>query len=248
MILVPHGQPPTLFTFSGLAAAGVPHATTTRHFPGLQPWSESPHRFTPAAVEALAPAGLDLSGAAWARQVHGADVAVVSAPGFAGRADALVTTRPAMPLAIFTADCLALVLVDPRARVLAAVHAGWRGTVGGAGPAALAAAREAGARPDRLRVAISPSIGPCCYEVDEPVIARLASAHPAQWERWVRPARPGHFMLDLWTANEELLGQAGVRPAAIENPRLCTACHADLLYSYRKGNHGRLLTVAALPA
>ena len=54
-------------------------------------------------------------------------------------------------------------------------------------------------------------------------------------------------MLDLWTANEALLAEAGVDPAQIENPRVCTACHLDLLYSYRKGNRGRLVTVAALP-
>ena len=59
--------------------------------------------------------------------------------------------------------------------------------------------------------------------------------------------RDGHVMLDLWAANEALLGEAGVEPAQIENPRLCTACHPDLLYSYRKGNRGRLVTVAALP-
>jgi len=54
-------------------------------------------------------------------------------------------------------------------------------------------------------------------------------------------------MLDLWRANEDLLAEAGVDPRAIENPRLCTACHPELLYSYRKGNRGRLVTVAALP-
>ena len=55
-------------------------------------------------------------------------------------------------------------------------------------------------------------------------------------------------MLDLWAANEALLVEAGVPPEAIENPRLCTACHPELLYSYRRGNRGRLATVAALPA
>jgi copper oxidase (laccase) domain-containing protein len=54
-------------------------------------------------------------------------------------------------------------------------------------------------------------------------------------------------MLDLWSANEALLAEAGVVPEAIENPRLCTACHPDLLYSYRRGNRGRLVTLAALP-
>jgi hypothetical protein len=54
-------------------------------------------------------------------------------------------------------------------------------------------------------------------------------------------------MLDLWTANEDLLADAGVERARIENPRVCTACHPELLYSYRNGNRGRLVTVAALP-
>jgi copper oxidase (laccase) domain-containing protein len=54
-------------------------------------------------------------------------------------------------------------------------------------------------------------------------------------------------MLDLWAANEAQLAEAGVEPGQIENPRLCTACHTDLLYSYRKGHRGRLITVAALP-
>ena len=57
----------------------------------------------------------------------------------------------------------------------------------------------------------------------------------------------GRVMLDLWRANEELLAEAGVDPRGIENPRLCTACHPELLYSYRKGNRGRLVTLAALP-
>ena len=113
--------------------------------------------------------------------------------------------------------------------------------------AAVLAAERHGARPRRLAAAVSPSIGPCCYEVDDPVIAPLASAYPAQWEQWFAPARPGRLMLDLWRANETLLAEAGVDPARVENPRLCTACHPDLLYSYRRGVSGRLVTVAALP-
>jgi YfiH family protein len=245
--LAPHGQPVVYFTFPALAALGLPHATTSRHFPGLQPRSETPGAFAAEAVSALAPSGVELSRAAWARQVHGADVLRVGAPGFAGRADALLTTEPGVPLAIFTADCLALVLYDAGARVLAAVHAGWRGTVRGAHRAAVQAARDAGARVERLHVAVSPSIGPCCYEVDEPVIEQCSAAYPTRWERWVRAVRPGHWMLDLWQANEDLLADAGVPTSSIENPRLCTACHPDLLFSYRKANHGRLLTVAALP-
>jgi hypothetical protein len=112
---------------------------------------------------------------------------------------------------------------------------------------AVAALRELGARPERLRVTIAPSIGPCCYEVDEPVMRALSAALPDRWERWITPVRAGHVMLDLWKANEDLLARAGVDPERIEHPRICTACHRDVLYSYRKGDRGRLVTVAALP-
>jgi hypothetical protein len=83
--------------------------------------------------------------------------------------------------------------------------------------------------------------------VDEPVIARFRDAYPRDWEPWVRPGRTEHWMLDLWTANEDLLVGAGVAREAVENTRLCTACRPELFYSYRKGHRGRLITVAALP-
>jgi YfiH family protein len=203
--------------------------------------------FRPETAQALVPAGLDLGRVAWARQVHGAGVARVATSGFAGVADVLVTAEPRVALAIFTADCLAVALYDPAARALALAHVGWRGTVGGATQAAVSALAGLGARAERLRGAIGPSIGPCCYEVDEPVIAAFSDAYPGTWERWVTPRRPGHWMLDLWRANEELLAGSGIGADRVDNPRLCTACHPELLYSYRRGIHGRLATLAALP-
>ena len=146
----------------------------------------------------------------------------VAGGGFAGVADGLVTTARGVPLAIFTADCLAIVLYDPAVPALGAVHVGWRGTVQGAAQAAVVALEALGARARHLHAAIAPSIGPCFYEVDEPVIGPLSAA------------------------NETLLARAGLDPGRIENPRRCTACTEDL-YSYRKGNRGRLATVAALP-
>ena len=205
--------------------------------------------FSSPAAELLEGAGLQMGRVAWARQVHGSEVARVDGEGgFAGPVDALVTTVPRLPLAIFTADCLAIILVDLEAPALAVAHVGWRGTARGAAPAAVAAVVGAGARPERLQAVISPSIGPCCYEVDAPVIDALAAAYPLHWRSWVTPAaRAGHFMLDLWAANTTLLTSAGLDPARIDNPRVCTACRLDTFYSYRKGNRGRLATVAALP-
>jgi len=246
--LVPRGEPPVYFAFSGLAALGLPHATTTRHFPGVTAPSPEGAPFDRQAGQVLAGAGLDVGRAAYARQVHGA--ATLRAPtggGWAGAGDVLTTTERGVPLAIFTADCLAITLWDSIARVLTVAHVGWRGTVRGATGAAVRAAVEAGARAGHLHAAIGPSIGPCCYEVDEPVLREFGGAFDRRARAWFRPARDGHAMLDLWAANEALLTEAGVDPAQIENPRLCTACHLELLYSYRRGHRGRLVTVAALP-
>lgn len=231
------------FTFPSLTAAGVPHATTTRHCPGIAAWSDAPSPFASEAAVTLASAGLDLERVAWARQVHGAGVARVGKDGgFAGAADVLVTTERGVPLAIFTADCLAIVLCAPEGLALA--HVGWRGTVQGAAQAAVGAITGLGRRPSEITAAIAPSIGACCYEVDEPVAERFEAAYPGRWPRWTQALGRGRYMLDLWTANEELLREAGV--ARIENARVCTACRQDLLYSYRKGNRGRLVTLAAL--
>jgi YfiH family protein len=205
--------------------------------------------FNDGATEILSGVGIDYAKLAWARQVHGNDVARVGANGgrFPDGVDVLVTDKPGVGLAIFTADCLALTLVDQDAGALVVAHAGWRGTARDVPGVAVNAIREHGGRPERVRATIAPSIGPCCYEVDEPVTRELSAAFPELWQRWVTPARPGHVMLDLWAANEDLLAHAGVDPARIENARMCTACHRDVLYSYRKGDRGRLVTVAALP-
>jgi len=243
--LIARGAPPVYFTVEELAAVGVAHAMTTRHCPGIASWSEVPSPFSGEAARALAPAGLDLARVAWARQVHGAGVARVGERGgFVGEADVLVTTAPGVPLAVFTADCLAVVLHAPGA--LAVAHVGWRGTVAGAAQAAVAALVGLGRKASEVTAAIAPSIGPCCYEVDGPVTRRFEAAYPGRWPLWARPTGAGRFMLDLWTANDTLLREAGVRASRIANGRLCTACRPDLLYSYRKGQHGRLVTLAAL--
>jgi len=205
--------------------------------------------FNDGAADVLASVGLDVRRLAWTKQVHGNTVAYVEAHGgpFADGADVLVTRERGVGLAIFTADCLALTLYDETAGALATAHAGWRGTARDVAGVSVAALCALGAHPGRLRVTIAPSIGPCCYEVDEPVTRELSMAFPALWERWVRPSRPGHVMLDLWRANEDLLARAGVDPRRIDNARACTACQRDVFYSYRKGDPGRLVTVGAVP-
>ena len=244
---------PPYLTSVLLERAGLPHLFTTRHFPGVASTADGGEPFTTEARPLLS--GRGLAGApAYARQLHGAEVLVAEREGRLGEADALLTERVGLPLAIFTADCLPLILYDPAGRRLAAVHAGWRGTVQSVARAAVDRLVEAGSPADGLVVAIGPSIGPCCYEVDGPVIERLSAAFPGGWERWTIPAGPGKWMLDLWQANEDQLAAADVDRAMIDNPRLCTACNVDRFYSYRRegssrrGRVGRLVALAAIPA
>jgi YfiH family protein len=242
-----HGDPPRFLTSPLLEESGLPHLFTTRHFPGVARATEPRPPFGPDAQPILVPRGLG-GAAAFARQVHGAAVLRVDGPGRAGHGDALLTARGGLPLAISTADCLPIVLHDPRGRRLAAVHAGWRGTVQAVARAAVDAVVAAGSAPADLVVAIGPSIGPCCYEVDAPVIERLEAAFPGGWSEWATPKGPGKWMLDLWQANLDQLHAAGVRLERVDLLRLCTGCRPDLLFSYRREKGaGRLVTVAALP-
>ena len=246
---------PSYLTSALLGAAGLPHLFTTRHFPGERAPENPAAPFGTAAAQTVAArAGLDGAGAAFLKQVHGADVRRVRQAGLAGTGDALLSDEPGRPLAIFSADCLPVVLYDRAAPRLAVAHAGWRGTVQAVARAAVQAMIDAGSRPEALVAAIGPSIGPCCYEVDRPVIDRLAAAFPGRWGEWVTPKGPdahgeARWMLDLWKANEDQLVSAGITPDRIDNLRLCTSCRVDLLFSYRRGGgRGRLITAAAIPS
>ena len=241
-------EEPLYLTSALLTAAGLPHLFSTRHFPGVRAWRDPRGPFDRSALDAFATSGLPGDGIAFARQVHGAAAVMVSEAGSAGEADVLVTDRPALRIAIFTADCVPVVVFDRRHRRLAMAHAGWRGTVQSAARVAADALVKRGSPPEALVAAIGPSIGPCCYEVDRPVIDRLETSHPRMWRSWVTATGPGKWMLDLWRANEDQLIEAGLAAARIDNPRLCTACRADLFFSYRRGRgEGRLVTLAAVP-
>jgi hypothetical protein len=242
-----HDDPVRFLTSPLLEEHGLPHLFTTRHFPGVARPTESRPPFGPAARPLLTAHGL-ADDPAYARQVHGATVLRAERHGLAGHADALTTARPGLPLCVSTADCLPVLLYDAHAGRLAAVHAGWRGTVQSVTRAAVLTLVEAGSAAADLVVAIGPSIGPCCYEVDAPVIARLEAAFSGGWEAWATPKGPGKWMLDLWGANRDQLIAAGVRPERIDLLRLCTGCRPDLLFSYRRERGaGRLVAVAALP-
>ena len=168
-------------------------------------------------------------------QVHSADVLVADTPNapadYKGKADALITDRPDVTLFLRFADCVPILLFDPRRPAVGVVHAGWRGTLARAVTAAVRAMREAyGSQARDLVAAIGPSIGPCHYAVGPEVVEQTRQAFAgADDDLLVRVN--GHHHLDLWAANARALHEAGVHQ--IETAALCTVCHGDEFFSHR---------------
>ncbi len=182
------------------------------------------------------------------QQVHGDHVAhVTTGDADVGEADGLISAQPGLGLAVLTADCVPILMVSPAARVVAAVHAGWRGTLAGIAGAAVEAGRTAcGVDPGDWLAALGPSIGGCCYEVDTEIGAAFCSRWgSAMREAW-QPAG-GRGQLDLRRANREILIVAGVPSEGIVDIGPCTACSSDELFSHRRsgGRTGRQLSVIA---
>ncbi len=157
----------------------------------------------------------------FAGQVHQAAVRVVGEPDRGRGAfsledaipgtDALVTTSPAVVLAILTADCVPIVLHDPVAGVLACVHAGWRGTAAGVAAAAVAAMRALGSLPSDVIAGIGPAIAPARYQVGPDVHQAVTQAFGSAAAAVMRPdSVPARWHLDLWAANRLALRRAGV--------------------------------------
>lgn len=192
---------------------------------------------------------------AWtcADQVHGNRVCQVMAGG-AGResledviaaTDGLFTEKEGILLASFYADCVPLFFLDPASGAIGLAHAGWKGTVGRiAEEMVKALEQQYGAKPEQLLVAIGPSIGGCCYEVDERIMQQVRSS-AGDWEKCVAPSDNGRYMLDLRMLNTCILREAGVSAAQIASTDWCTSCRTDLFFSHRKeagraGTTGRM--------
>jgi hypothetical protein len=178
------------------------------------------------------------------RQVHGARAVRAEAPcAPAEEADGVVCLAPGVAACVSVADCVPVLLADPETGAVAAVHAGWRGTVARAaaeGVRALAA--EAGAHPGRLLASVGPSIGPCCYEISPELAARFEEELGPSVVRGGRVPR-----LDLWAANVAVLQGAGVPVERVEVLGRCTACERELFFSHRRdaGRTGRQMAFIA---
>jgi YfiH family protein len=204
------------------------------------------------------------------KQIHSDVIHLFNAaPHEPSKGDASITNRPGLLLAVQTADCVPILLVDPKKRAVAAIHAGWRGTLARIAVKAIGQLQmKFATNPLDLLSAIGPSIGPCCYEVGTEVATQFHSQfadapawfdefrtgdepNPVQWLNRMPPGHqppPKNVHLDLKKANRAQLLAAGLRPQNIFTCDLCTACRPDLLFSYRKQGpqSGRMMSVICI--
>lgn len=206
-------------------------------------------------------AGCAMSDLVIGRQTHGTRVQVASAgdrgrglfPAFDGfpATDAMVTNDPSVALGTIAADCVPILLYDPRHHALGLAHAGWRGTVGAIAAETVRSLSEAfGTDPADVIAGIGPSIGPCCYEVGSDVIEAWRESDTAGHDRAVIQRETGYHF-DLWAANRLVLVQAGVPDRQIEYSAHCVRCEHERFFSYRAtrqlgASPGRNLMVAQL--
>ena len=179
-------------------------------------------------------------------QVHGSRVAIVDRPGMTREElegyDALVTDLPGVAIGVRTADCVPVLLYDPVKRVVAAVHAGWKGTVMHISEGVLEAmGQEFGSRPANLLASIGPSIGPDSFQVGEEVAEKFKQAGFPMNEIWSfrgpgdgTPMSGGHH-IDLWKANRWLLEQAGIPSTSIQVIGIDTYTTPSLFSARREG-------------
>lgn len=151
--------------------------------------------------------------------------------------DAMITDTPNTFLGILTADCLPIFVIDRAKKVIAAIHAGRQGTALHLTSKVLIKMKEEfGCLSKDLVIALGPSIGLCCYEIDE-------KAFIPEWKSFSTPRGERRWMVDLIKINISKLEKGGIRKEQIFSIDLCTSCHSDLFFSYRKeGQTGRQLS------
>ncbi len=186
-----------------------------------------------------------------AKQCHSARVETVAESdlGRAFSCDGFVTDRPGLLLTVKIADCVPILLCDPKHAVIAAVHAGWRGTVAGIVFAALNAMTSLGADPAETIAAIGPCIHESCYEVDEPFRTAVAAAPAGAGLLGCLtpiPGKEGRYLADLPAMNRRLLTDAGVAGDRIFATGFCTACAPALFFSHRASGGRRGLMMAGI--
>ncbi|MDX8404299.1 MAG: peptidoglycan editing factor PgeF [Mariprofundaceae bacterium] len=181
-------------------------------------------------------------------QEHGIGHIICSGNGHIHKtsADILISSEGGCPVAVRTADCLPILLADPVNRIIAAVHAGWRGTAKQVVANAIKVMEKQGANVQNIHASLGPCIGSCCFEIDEACATQLISGSPNASDAIIRKEKP---YADLTAINIMQLQKIGVSHQHIESNDACTCCNPDRFYSYRRdhGNTGRHLGVVVLP-
>lgn len=148
--------------------------------------------------------------------------------------DGLYTDTPGVVLVTSYADCVPLYFFDPVKRVIALAHAGWRGTAARIGQLMVERlVQEFDCQPKDILAAIGPSIGPCCYEVDETVREQILIHTDLQPDELFAEQGGEKYLLDLWECNRRILVLAGLPDANITVGEVCTKCHPELFFSHR---------------
>ena len=188
------------------------------------------------------------------KQIHSTRVMVFDGPVNAGvmsqeEGDALVTNQSQLLLVVRTADCVPVLLIDHNTGVIGAIHAGWRGAVDGIVPKTIQTCVERlDSHVSDMHVAIGPSIGPCCYEVDAQVIEPLQTNYP-DWLGVLQKTTTGKGMLDLRKLIWHQVLASGIPAQQVEQVEQCTRCRGDLFFSYRREGivNGTMLSGIMLP-
>ncbi len=256
----------TFFQSDGMAAAGgVSHGFSTR-LGGVSEgmWAslnlgpsrgDDPDHVRENYRRFFAAIGADGRRFAMTNQVHGGAVRCVTTADLrddpydkaAYEADGLMTDLPGAALVVYSADCIPILFYDPARRVIAAVHAGWRGTAAGIATAAVERMRDVyGCNPADILAAVGPGIGPDCFETHEDVPNAMTAALSTAVLRHIKIKENGKFAVDLKAINAMRLEQAGLDRSHIAVSDICTACCPDRFWSHRKQGTSRGSMAAAI--
>lgn len=180
---------------------------------------------------------------AMCNQVHGGTVRTITTADVKGdlydklhyEGDGMITAIPGVALVVFSADCIPVLLCDPVRRVIAAVHAGWRGTAAGIVTKTVERMELVyGCRPEDIRAAVGPGIGPCCFETHEDVPNAMMAAVATPALPYIKIMENGKFSVDLKGINARRLEMAGLETANIAVSGDCTACMGERYWSHRR--------------
>ena len=232
----------TFLKFNNLSRPDILHFTSTRQGWGQDGKSrftgDRPEMYLPFRQELALSLKVGLDHLVFPRQVHGQRVVVVNKPILQAdipETDALMTNQPGLCICVQTADCVPVLLFDPVQRVIAAIHAGWRGTVGKIVAETIhSMQRHFRSSPENILAGIGPSIHLHAYEVGEEVIDAVRGRF-ANHRALLKPANDPHkAFFDLWEANRTVMTEAGVPGKNIELMGYCSFSHEPLFFSARR--------------